>query len=375
MPSNLTVEVILRLADYRAPLRPLGRNARPQFSTAHGLDLAGASDRHGSIGLEMRSPLCPDSARPTPDRRHGEPAPVPRRRALAGLLAGATLAGISQPLHAREIEYRSFDGPAVLLQAHIGRRVALLVPQASWDHRTLARWVDALDRAWDAYRLLTATQPRIRTGYAVDGRATFAVVPATCGGRGAGCGFLAQTGIEINHTTFRLAHDQLRDNGLFDQTLFYEIGRNFWTFGEQLGPLKAMATGFAIANRFLSMRLAEVPGADFLGWEFEHFERAVAEEVLPYWMGQSARSWQRDLAEEQWTAVFKGPNGITLGAADLAAGILLRIRATGGYSGYRAFWERIASMPPSRDAAAARDALVEAGRVAAGLGLGAVFSR
>ena len=177
LPSERTVKAALQPADSLAPLVPYSRYEGQQPPAVRRLDLAVASDRHGASHRETRSLIHPGLASPIPGWRPGKPASVSRRRTLAGLFAGTALAGISRPLLAREVEYRSFDGPAFPLYAHIGRRVALLVPRASWDPRTLARWVGALDRAWDAYRLLTATQPRMKTGYAVDDRATFAVVP------------------------------------------------------------------------------------------------------------------------------------------------------------------------------------------------------
>lgn len=212
-----------------------------------------------------------------------------RRHILSGA-ASATALSTTNGLWAQTTPfvYRSMKNQSVKVTAYLARRVALLVPDGEWHKPTLQLLVATLDRAWDAYALLTGREPVEQAKYAYEGRATIAVVEATCG---AACGYLGHTGIEMEENEFRSqVHDRLRDTGRYDQALFYEMGRNFWSFGDQLNGLASMTTGFAIANRFLSMRLANAPGADFNRWKFPDFERAVGSEVARHWLSQSNRS-------------------------------------------------------------------------------------
>jgi len=292
-------------------------------------------------------------------------------RRVASAIAVSTSCGVWS--QTAPFVYRGIKNQDVKVTAYLARRVALLVPEGEWHKPTLQLLVATLDRAWDAYALLTGREPVEQAKYAYKGRATIAVVEATCG---AACGLLGHTGIEMEENGFRSqVHDRLRDTGRYDQALFYEMGRNFWSFGEQVNGLASMTTGFAIANRFLSMRLANAPGADFNRWKFVDFERAVGSELTRHWLSQPNRSWERALGRGDWPDGLMGPDGTKLDANDLAAGLLMEIQSTSGYSGYRKFWTALSSSPVTKTPQAARDNFLRAARDAAGMDLSRMFDR
>ena len=60
------------------------------------------------------------------------------------------------------------------------------------------------------------------------------------------------TGTEILAPYFLTLYNGVLQHGQYDETLFYEFGRSFWSYGSQLGTVDPFVTGFAIANNFLA---------------------------------------------------------------------------------------------------------------------------
>lgn len=93
------------------------------------------------------------------------------------------------------VVYTSFNGLALELVPWAGEQVAYLVPQQGFDDPGAMRFiVDAPDRAYERYELVTGREPTPYAPTTYQGLDTIAVVPETCG---AGCGYLGFTGIEI----------------------------------------------------------------------------------------------------------------------------------------------------------------------------------
>lgn len=181
------------------------------------------------------------------------------------------------------IEYRSFNGDSYLMHPWVGRNVAVLTPidpvEANADSSVMAELLVVFDAGYDWYAELTSREPARWGQFQVDGRATVAVVSTTCG---AGCGYLGFTGIEIMYDWFG---SNLRGpfewvNGFYDTMLedeaitsivFYELGRNFWFYGEQLSGATSdwgLTTGYAVINRFLA---GESTGRDWADGENEPY--------------------------------------------------------------------------------------------------------
>lgn len=139
-------------------------------------------------------------------------------------------------------------GQSTMLLPWAGSNVVFLTTAGEYDARLLAGWVRALDGGWALYADLTGRRPELLKQ--LDGRATIAAVPDfdyTCG---AGCGFVGASGIELA-MFYRWNYPALqRDPKAIPHYVFYEMGRNFYTFGDRHS---CFTTGFAVFMRYVCM--------------------------------------------------------------------------------------------------------------------------
>jgi hypothetical protein len=261
-----------------------------------------------------------------------------RRSLLA--VAAIVVAGRSAAAEANPpalVAYSSFAKQSVKLHAFIGRNIALLLdPSRAVDQTAVSRVVNALDRAWDWYRNYFG-QPTPHFTYS--GKTTVAEVTQTCG---AGCGYLGHTGIELDPPTMSaLIKDASGDR--YQQAVFYELGRNFWLYGEQLGRISALTTGFAIVNRFYVMEMTGLVGAP---WSenvgFDTFRYSILVELLDRYLADATLNWQNTIAVDKAPANPYGWNG-----NDLAAALYHKIRVDHGDGAYRRFWRLMKGAPPA----------------------------
>ena len=149
------------------------------------------------------------------------------------------------------VTYTAFDGHMETLYPWQGESVSVLVQSAS-PSDVMSRLVAALDRAYAYYAETTGRTPAPAS--MLYGRTTVAEVVTTCG---AGCGYLGATGIEMLPDYFAALYDQIAADDLYDQTPFYELGRNFWFWDDQLKfrppEQDPVVTGYAVWMRFESM--------------------------------------------------------------------------------------------------------------------------
>ncbi len=296
--------------------------------------------------------------------------------ALAVLAAVAATTSCQTPtttttvLTPKPATYVDFGGTAHSMYAYVGRNVALLIPPTdSVSASTMTTIVGRFDAAWDRYRALTGRTPTPQTLYTFQGRATIAAVDATCG---AGCGYLGSTGIEIATEFWHALYDGVRTANQYDQIPFYEMGRNFWFYTDQLtAPDNAAygssaTSGYAVLNRFVSMHAAAVAGGPFNGLPFNTFEDQIAGLVDQY-VANPANTWATTLASGN------GVPGSGWGATDLFASFMMRLSATFGPAFYNDMWIEAAKRPTAVSTAAAVDNLVLAASAAAGKNLTALF--
>ena len=129
-----------------------------------------------------------------------------------------------------------------------GERVTLLTRTADLDARTIGVFLGRLDRGWGHYADMVGTPPHPRG--LVAGNPTIAAVPdgrLTCG---LGCGVIGATGIEVCGF---YDHDYplvRRDPEAFPHYYFYEMGRNWYVFGDRHS---SFITGFAVFMRYSCM--------------------------------------------------------------------------------------------------------------------------
>jgi len=271
---------------------------------------------------------------------------------------------------ASAMRYRTFAGADVERTPHFGRRVALLLERSDVDPALAATILDALDRAADFYADLTGREPgRNRDA---DGRIPIAEVD---GIGGAAWAWLGETGIEIQPRYLDVLLRGVRDEGVFDQPLFYELGRNWWFWSRTLDvDPGSVCTGYAVAMRFRAMDAAGVRGAPFGGWPFERFRGAVAS-LLDRFLETPSLRWEALLAGAPvavHTFREEGLPALTLSTADLIASTLERLAAAhGGLAWWKRFLRAADRLEDARDARGiahnvARAASEAAGRDVAG---------
>src|SRR3712207_815048 len=218
-----------------------------------------------------------------------------------------------------------------------GRNVNLLIPtDAAVDATVMEDLLSAFDAGYDYYHRITGRHPLDREGSTIDGRTTIAIVDDTCG---SGCGWLGERGIEIEpdffgsnlegeHPWVRGFYDAMAESQTVTSIVFYELGRNFWFYGEQLGGLEpktdyGFATGFAVVNRYYAGRVSGFT------WDEQESAADYHNQSLPviaqtYFADETATGLTT-LGNNQGIA---NPTGIN-GSADLAASLFRILHVIG----------------------------------------------
>jgi serralysin len=233
--------------------------------------------------------------------------------------------------------YTAFDGRTETLVPWQGRNVSVLVERGvSRDPRVMTRLVRALDRAWSYYANTTGQLPA--TANSLNGRDEVAEVSSTCG---PGCGYIGATGIEIETTYFEEMYRQIAEDNLYDQIPFYELGRNFWLWSDQLRfqspDQDPVVTGFAVWMRFRSMAAAHVKGAPFNGTPFRTFRSQVAALAGQYEEDPS-------LTFADTLAMARSPG--LYGGTDFWASLMTQLaRRHGGQRFVARFWHHAGTLP------------------------------
>lgn len=148
-------------------------------------------------------------------------------------------------------------GVAPRLVPWSAQHVAFLTTNAAFDPSVMGPLVRRLDAGWALYADLTGSQPSPLKQ--VSGLTTVAAVPSpdfTCG---YGCGYVGATGVEVGGF---YAHDYPlleRDRKAVPHYYFYELGRNFYTFGDRHS---LFTTGYAVFMRYVCLDTLECPDPD-----------------------------------------------------------------------------------------------------------------
>ncbi|MFO0930307.1 MAG: hypothetical protein U0736_25320 [Gemmataceae bacterium] len=138
-----------------------------------------------------------------------------------------------------------------------GDRVVFLTTTADYDHQVMRHLLDKLDAGWALYTELTGRSPaRLKQ---LDGLPTMAAVPSarlTCG---IGCGYIGATGIEVAGFYDHDYRALRADPAAVPHYYFYEMGRNFYTFGDRHS---LFVTGFAVFMRYVCLDALRCPDPD-----------------------------------------------------------------------------------------------------------------
>lgn len=261
------------------------------------------------------------------------------------------------------LPYFVYDGYLVSLYPWQGQRVALLTSANDLDGDVMQDILTRIDAAYDVYLGITGQAPAPYKLY--NGLLTIAEVPTALGGAANAIGFLGASGIELTTAAFDQLYAGAAEDGTFDQTVFYELGRNFWFYGPQLGDVDAFVTGFAIANRFVSMQEAGIPGSAFGALPFGEFKQSILEDLAQTFFQGAGFT----LANTLGTATGV-PNANNWGAADLAASLLYQVYEDFGLDAYGRFYQALAGRPAADIPAEVFGNLVAAASQATGIDYG-----
>lgn len=268
-------------------------------------------------------------------------------------LPSALEAGETPPLKpGKDFDYTSYAfqpeswqsrGLSLTLTPWTGSKVIFLTTDASLDPGLMGIWVSRLDAGWQLYADLTGRKPRPFKQF--EGKVTIAAVPSaelTCG---AGCGYVGATGIELSMFYDRNYPDLKTHPKAMPHYVFYEMGRNYYTFGDRHS---CFITGFAVFMRYVCM--------DTLGFEDEDAgTRKVIESVEPLF-GASGKSFldlfTMSSGVDEKVGRVKDANGNAVSPSDQPvcyASAMLRLRReNGGDAWVKRFFHELADCPESK---------------------------
>ena len=228
------------------------------------------------------------------------------------------------------------------------------------------KWLKAMDTTYGYYKKCTGKEPSINPSTYIHDRTTIADVISTCG---AGCGYLGTTGIELQNAYFDVMYNAITYADQYDQASFYEFGRNFWFYGDQLAykTNDPITTGYAVFMRFMAMEASGVNGATFGSWPFPAF-RAKVENLIDIYLENPTLKWANTLGINQ------GVPGSGLGATDLFASFCFRLRRDyGGENFVQNVWKKAGLRPAASSTQDAVDNFFLASCAAANKNLTTVF--
>ncbi len=155
------------------------------------------------------------------------------------------------------LTYYRFDGEPEDLLAVEGTNVMLFVPfDTQYSRQHLNNFANRIDKSWNYFIEITGREPitqpvRLNVNdFTINYREkpTLAVVESTCG---AGCGYVGSTGIELHKDLWPVTIERHMNNeetrGIFE----YEMGRNFWFYGDRLQPSELPE--YHLANAFATI--------------------------------------------------------------------------------------------------------------------------
>ncbi|TVR14485.1 MAG: DUF2341 domain-containing protein, partial [Planctomycetota bacterium] len=250
--------------------------------------------------------------------------------------------------------YRQMQDYLQVVYPHFGEHVVVLSRSDDLQAAAVQQLLDGLDAGWAYYASVTDRQPDAFFTY--DGSPTIAEVPngSTCG---AGCGYLGASGIELTADTFATLYNGVANSNVFDQAVFYEMGRNFWFYGDPLNYHDSddqwvVATGYAVFMRFMSMQAAGVIGGPFNGHSFADFKEEVRGLIDTYLADEDA-DWESTLRQGLGVS-----NSMGLGGTDLFASFLFRLTDMYGTDMVERIWQEAGALSTASDTQTAVDNLI-----------------
>lgn len=266
------------------------------------------------------------------------------------------------------VTYTSFNNKQYNLYAWEGKTVMLLMRTPGLAPATMFKWAQVMDSSYGYYYAATGQFP---IKYApltyINDHVTIADVDNTCG---AGCGYLGFTGIEmLNAYTDRMYSYALQNR--YDQELFYECGRNFWFYGDQLAykTNDPVTTAYAIFMRFMAMDAVGVDPAPFNNIAWTTF-RTDLEDLVNIYTSNSSYTWANTLGVSAGVT-----NPLGLGAGDLFASFCIKLKHDyGGEAFVQNLWKQAGLRPKAVTTQDAVDNFILAACAAANKNLTTLFT-
>ena len=221
-----------------------------------------------------------------------------------------------------------------------GKYVVVLTTTADLDRKAMAGFLERLDAGWAVYADLIGRSP---APYKVhNGKATIAAVPDVSCIDSWGRGQIAMTGIEVAgfYKDFLGGvgdFDQFRkDPNAFRHYYFYEMGRNYFLFGDRHS---AFTTGFAVFMRYVCMdRVGCADPEKKLRELIERAEAVYADSDLSF---ADAFLDGKGLKEKDGTPITPTDENV------MVASVMLKLRKDyGGDAWVKRFYEFIQQCPP-----------------------------
>ncbi len=271
-----------------------------------------------------------------------------------------------------EVEYTTFRSEKVKLHPWEGKHIVLLTASAELDNEIMSDMTAVFDRVYEYYHEVTGREPQPLSNTQINGRTTIAVVDDTYG---AGCGHVGKTGIELMTPYFDVLYQGVQSRQEYDQVLFYEFGRNFWFYGDQLeyqgkDDTGSITTGYAVFMRFMAMEAVGVKGGPFRDKTFTQF-RQIVEGLVDTYEQAPELTWHNTLL------IREAPqSALDLNATDLFASFLFRLRRDyGGGDFLKRLWAEVLKRPKAKTTQDAVDNFIIAASLAARCDLTELFTR
>jgi len=275
--------------------------------------------------------------------------------------------------------YTTQQGNTLNLYAWPGQKMAILTASNATDPSVMRKYLTAADGTWNYYADATGSLPGLAFNY--NGLATIAEVQSACG---AGCTYIGATGMEIEDPYFQWMPDGIPYN-VYDQVMFYEMGRSFWLFESRIGYRSpgnsaSLQTGYAILMRFRSIAALGYQGA-FNGFystpvttqqiqsATNNYNTLLANNagLIDAYAANTSLTWNNTF----YTNTFSNPNG---SCADLFASLIQRLAQNyGGEAFIQDLWKEVLKRPVSASDQDALDNFVLAASAAANKNLTGIF--
>ncbi len=230
--------------------------------------------------------------------------------------------------------YTTFQGETSNLYKYEGTKTMLLAKSNSLDATIMKKWTDAMDGAYNFYKLCTGREPDFLPSTYINQKSTIASADPTCG---AGCGYLGATGIELLDVYFDQCYTSLKFDNKYEQITFYEMGRNFWFYGNKLSYTNdPITTGYAVFMRFMSMK--------YLGLDDNSSHTEFVNQIRGLrttYLANPSLNWSNTLG------VAQGVPNSPWSSADLFASFCFYLEETYGWQWLQNVW-KYAGLRPDR---------------------------